>query len=208
MSRKGRPRRELILRLCPADVLVIDVGADHGQVAAALPRAIATERQPHLARTHGLRWVVADGLDPFREVECAVIAGMGARTIAGILARPPRPRVAVVHATDDPPLLRTLLAADGWRMDAEGLAPEAGRFAEVIRVVPGQEQATGPRLELGPRLLQSDDPLLVPHLTQLLGHYRHTLSQISQHAPDKAAVLTARIALIVAVLAARGAPVA
>ena len=139
-------------------------------MAAALG-AVATERQPHRSGRPDVRWVVADGLLPFRRVDAAIIAGMGWRTITRILAAVPSPPVAVLHAQDDPPALRTWLAGNGFRIEEERLAREARRFAEVLRVVPGREQATGLELFFGPRLLHSDDPLLEAHLTQLHGYY-------------------------------------
>lgn len=196
-------RRRLILSMIPTDRLVVDVGADHGYLAGALPRAIATERRPHLARAHGLRWVVADGLAPFRRVEVAVIAGMGAHTIAGILSRGPRPEVAVVHAPDDPVTLRILVARDGWRIDAEGLAPEAKRYAEVLRIVPGHEPATGLRLEHGPRLLEGDDPHLRPHLDREQRRYAH-LAQASASDAARSADFARRAAFLASELARRG----
>ncbi|MBN2800191.1 MAG: tRNA (adenine(22)-N(1))-methyltransferase TrmK [Deltaproteobacteria bacterium] len=182
---RRHPRLAAILELVPSGLLVIDVGADHGHISGALPRVITTERHPHQARRRGLRWVVADGLAPFREVPCAVIAGMGARTIEAILSRGPAPAVAVLHAPDDPPRLRRWLAANGWRIDAESLAPEARRYAEVLRVVPGEEPATGLTLAVGPRLLSEGHPLLEAHLTQLLGHHRSLAAATAGVAPDK-----------------------
>lgn len=153
------PRRDAILALVPSDRLVIDVGADHGYVASALG-AIATERMPHRAGSATRRWVIADGLRPFRQVEVAVIAGMGARTIRRILEAGPRPDVLVAHAQDDPPLLRRYLASSGWRIEAERLAPEARGYAQVVRATAGTERATDLYLHFGPRLLEGDDPHL------------------------------------------------
>ena len=185
MRREGRARRELIARLTPRDRgLIIDVGADHGHVAHSVG-AVATERMPNRRGRSDLRWVVADGLAPFRSVDVAVIAGMGAKTIAGILTRGPTPKVAVLHAPDDPPALRLWLASHGFRIMAEGLAPEARRFAEVIRVEPGVETATGLALELGPRLLEGGDPLLAEHLQQLSGWYTGIAQSTANRAPPK-----------------------
>jgi tRNA A22 N-methylase len=172
VNRAGRARRELIVAMTPrVEGVVVDVGADHGHVAHAIG-AIATERAPNRIGRRDVPWVVGDGLSMFRRVDVAVIAGMGALSIAGILERGPRPEVAVVvHAQDDPPVLRRWLAANGWRIEAEGLAPEAGRWAEVIRAVPGDETATGMTLDWGPRLLEGDDPHLAPHLAHLDQHF-------------------------------------
>lgn len=197
-------RRDVVLALVPRDQgWIVDVGADHAEVAAALG-AIATEREPHRARRHGVPWVVADGLRPFREVPVAVIAGMGARTILGILDAGPRPGVLVAHAQDDPELLRVGLAERGWRLDAEALAPEAQGFAAVVRARPGVEDATGLHLALGPRLRERGDP----HLRASLRHQRARWSQVEVDtrtaAPKVSADALARIAYLDAWLSELG----
>lgn len=205
MKRAGRPRRALIARLCPPGERIVDIGADHGHVAHAVG-AIATERAPHRRGRPDVPWVVADGLRPFRALDVAIIAGMGAHTIAGILAEAPPLGSAILHAPDDPPTLRCWLAAHGWRIDAEGLAPEARRFAEVIRAVPGRETATGTRLALGPRLLEGDDPHLGAHLRQLHGHYDGLVRAIGDHDPTKRDQARARRDLAASVIQRRGLP--
>jgi tRNA (adenine22-N1)-methyltransferase len=200
VKRRGRARREALVALVPpTDGLVVDVGADHGHVAAALG-AIASERLPGIPQRDDLPWVIADGLAPYRDVDVAVIAGMGARTIAGILERGPAPRVAVLHAQDDPPKLRQWLVANGWRIDAESLAPEAGRYAELVRAVRGEELATGEQLALGPRLLGDGHPLLVPHLRQILGHWVGIRDATEGHAPERHDLAARRVAAIEAAL--------
>lgn len=167
MSR-GRARLDAIIRLARTGPEPrIDVGADHGRVASALG-AIATEREPHRAGTVDGRWVVCDGLAPFRDVGTAVIAGMGARTIARILGSAPPVRCAVLHAQDDAEAIRVWLAGHGWRITDEALAPDGRGFAEILRVEPGAERATGLELAYGPRLLERGDPLLAVHLERAL----------------------------------------
>ena len=201
MSRPGQPRTDLVLSLIPPGRTVIDVGADHGYVAASVG-GIATERQPHRRGRVAVRWVVADGLAPFREVDCAVIAGMGAATIEGILDRGPRPAVAILHAPDDPQRLRRAIAARGYRIDAEGLAPEGNRYAEVLRVIPGVEPATGLPLEYGPLLLRAGDPWLVPHLAHHLAFHRDLAARVAIAAPDRAEDSTRRADFLEACLRA------
>ncbi|TVQ89631.1 MAG: hypothetical protein EA397_14770 [Deltaproteobacteria bacterium] len=185
MSRRGQARTDRILSLIPPSTLVIDVGADHGYVAAAVG-AIATERQPHRRGSVPVRWVIADGLSPFREVECAVIAGMGALSIQRILDQGPRPSIAILHAPDDPQRLRRTLAESGYRIDAECLAPEGNRYAEILRVVEGREHARGLWLEYGPLLLQSDDPFLRAHLEHHRSYHESIAKKLRQHAPERA----------------------
>ena len=195
MKRTGRARRELLVAMCPSAEFIVDVGADHGHVAHAVG-AIATERAPNRAGRGDVPWVIADGLKPFRRVPCAIIAGMGAETIARILQDGPRPDVAVLHAQDDPPRLRRLLAADDWRIEAEGLAPEAGRYAEVLRVVPGRETATGLWLDFGPVLLRGNAPHKPAHLAQLIGHYERLAHTTRHAAPAIHADMEARVVFL------------
>lgn len=152
------PRRAAILAMAHgAPAPVIDVGADHGHVAHALG-AIATERDPRRLGRPDVRWVVADGLRPFREVGTAIIAGMGAHTIIGILSAGPRPSRLILHAQDDPPTLRRWLAANGWRIDDEVMVPEGRGYAAILLANPGEETATGLHLHYGPRLLERWPP--------------------------------------------------
>ena len=200
MSRPGQARTDLILSLIPPGSLVIDVGADHGYVAASVG-GIATERQPHRRGRVGDRWVITDGLACFRSVDTAVIAGMGAKTIEGILTRGPRPRVAILHAPDDPQRLRSWLASAGFRIDAEGLAPEGSRFAEVIRVTQGNEPASGLRLAYGPLLLRDGDPLLTQHLAHHLAYNRQLAERLQDRAPERATPFRERADFLAAELA-------
>ncbi len=193
VSRMGRERSrfDLIASLVPEGCWpVVDVGADHGIVAEQV-NAIATERAPGRKSMKKLPWVIADGLKPFRNVQVAILTGMGARTIGRLLLEGARPTVAiVVHAPDDPILLRQTLARQGWKIDAEGLAREAGRFAEVIRAVPGEEPSTGCDLDFGPCLLVGDDPLLEEHLRQLRGYWSGLAKKTQHCAPIKAEKFT------------------
>ncbi len=183
---KGRPRREAILSLVPRGRLVVDVGCDHGHTSRAL-EAIGTERRRHRLPRYreGLRLVVADGLRCFSRVEVAVITGIGAHEIGRILSDGPTPEVAVLHAPDRPAALRRWCAANGWRIDAERLAPEGRRFAEVMRVVRGVEPSSGMELAFGPKL--RGDPLLPQHAAQLLGYWSGVLARVGPHSPAMAA---------------------
>ncbi len=182
---KGRARRDVIISLVPPGRTVVDVGCDHGHTARALG-AIGTERRTHrLPRYRDLRLVVADGLRCFRAVDVAIITGIGAWQIGRILSEGPRPAVAVVHAPDRPAWLRRWCADNGWRIDAERLAPEGRRYAEVMRVVPGVEPHTGLELAFGPFIVR--DPLVRQHAEQLLGYWTDFHRRVGPRNAEKGA---------------------
>ena len=197
-------RIRLLAELCPKIQPIVDIGADHGQVARATG-AIAVERMPHRIRgrrateadskhrfpvlesrptepggpgvNHEMgksanKWVVADGMTPFRHVGTAIIAGIGARTIIDIIEAGPRPKSLLLHTPDDPPVLRRYLASHGWHIDCERLAREGRRIAEVICASEGEERAEGLILDYGPRLLEQRDPLLIEHLDKLVARWQ------------------------------------
>lgn len=199
----GKARRDLIIAMCPRGGFIVDVGADHGHVAHALG-AIAVEREPQRIGRPDVPWVVGDGLSCFRDVDTAVIAGMGALTIAGILERGPAPKRAIVHAPDDPPTLRQRLDALGWRIVDERLAPEARRFAEVLHIEPGSNNAEGLWLELGPVLLRGDDPNLRAHLTHLARWYAGIAHATDGRADEKHVWAAQRAAFVRERLGERG----
>jgi len=160
-------RRDALAELVPTGLWpVVDVGADHGLLAERIG-AIATELRPNRRSQRAVPWVICDGLRPFRTVGCAVIAGMGWRTIARVLDDGPAPTVAVLHADDDPGALRRWLASHGWRIDAERLGAERQRVVCVVRAVRGVETATDLPLHFGPRLLDArSDPLLERYVSE------------------------------------------
>lgn len=191
-KRAGDARLERLFELAqPVRGVVVDVGSDHGRIAEGLlaraepgAQVISTERRSHrLSRDTRVPCVVADGLAPFRQVDLAVIAGMGPHAILGILSRGPRPARAVVHSPDRTDTLRQGLKDQGWRIDAEALAPEGRRFAEVLRIVPGDEPASGHLLWFGPRLWAGDDPLLADHVASVTAHWRRVATSAPEGSP-------------------------
>jgi tRNA (adenine22-N1)-methyltransferase len=187
--------------MVPAGRSVVDVGADHGHLAARLG-AIATEKKPHIPKNRAVPWVITDGLQAFRSVDVAIIAGMGARTIAAILDAGPQPAMVIAHSDDEPWTLRCWLAAHGWRIDAERLALQSGRFCELIRAVRGEESAEGVDLELGPRLLDGEDPLLQPWASASLQRWSH-LAKVSTADATRSEQFNARANRLSALCVAR-----
>jgi tRNA A22 N-methylase len=196
-------RLALLASMVPPAEVIVDVGAHHGHLAHAVG-ALAVEATPACVGRRDVDWIVADGLSALRRVDVAVLAGMGARTIARLIAEGTVPSVVVAHADDDPPLLRRLLTAAGWRVDAERLAGGDRRLAELVRFVPGHEPATGLWLEHGPLLLRSDDPLLPRHLRHQHDHFARLAETIARARPDAAGPAATRAAFFADRLRERG----
>ncbi len=207
MKRLGAARRAALARLAPTDApLLVDVGADHGHVAHAVG-GVATERRPNRLGRRDVPWVVADGLLPFREVPAAIIAGMGALTIEGILERGPLPTILVTHAPDDPRKLRRTLKRLGYRIVDETLAWEGRKYAEIIRAEQGDEPHEGLELEFGPVLLHGDEPHLQDHLTQLCRHQMTIARATADSAPEVHEATQRVVDFLSAQLTRRGWPV-
>lgn len=147
-------RLSLIAKMAPKGLRSVDIGCDHGHISAAL-NAVASEREPHrLPRRTDVPRVVADGLLGHKDVELAVLTGMGPKLILKIIDAGPLPREAIVHSPQHTHVLREGLAERGWRVHREGLAPENGRFAEVLHIRPGDAQGEGYLLAFGPSFFQ------------------------------------------------------
>jgi tRNA (adenine22-N1)-methyltransferase len=149
--------------LVPAGARVADVGSDHGWLPLALLAsgrarfAVATERTA--ARALGIRrppsgapWGnrfavrVGDGLAPLHRddrIETIVLAGLGGRKIARILEGPLPACVSlhclVLQPRTEAASLRAWLSTRGFRLSAETLVAERGRYHLTLRAIPGDD---------------------------------------------------------------------
>jgi tRNA (adenine22-N1)-methyltransferase len=131
---------------------VVDVGAGDGKLAAWLAarghRVFATENKPgplaevrRLLDPLGIECRLGEGLLPVQagEVEVAVIAGLGGRSIAAIVGASPvaaRLRALVLQPVQHLDTLRLELDRNGFRVESE-VAIEQGRHRYVaLRVLP------------------------------------------------------------------------
>jgi tRNA (adenine22-N1)-methyltransferase len=142
-----------VARLVPARSAVVDVGTGDGKLAAWLAaaghRLIATENKPgarlealRLLEPLGIECRLGDGLQPILpgEVDVAVIAGMGGRTIGRILAASPEVATSlqalilqpVQHADD----LLAGLRARGYRVSGGAEIEQRSRRYSALLVLP------------------------------------------------------------------------
>jgi len=170
-------RLELICKIAPRGLRTVDVGCDHGHVSKTLS-AVASEREPHrLPRRTDVPRVVANGLRGHKNVQLAILTGMGPQLILGILKAGPPPGEAIVHSPQHSHVLRMGLKQLGWRIHRQGLAPENGRFAEVMHIRPGKSPHDGYFLGFGADLLGH------PWAAQHAQHLRENWTRLAADAP-------------------------
>ncbi len=174
--------------MIPTGSRVADVGTGHGLLPRRLldrgraTHCIATEKTPELLRhvrrypaghrlAPALELRAGDGLEALRaadRVDVAVIAGLGGRSIAGMLARVPFPGRIVLQPQDNAAHLRRRLLAGGWAIIDEKAAFERGRYYEIMAAEPGQPSGLPDHpvlgfdelIAAGPWLVRSRDPLV------------------------------------------------
>jgi tRNA A22 N-methylase len=174
-------------RLLPEGGLLVEVGFDHGKILfgalaarpdarglgiEVLPEADHPRIPPELAAR--CRLVTGDGLDlladtPEAASTVVIMAGLGARSIAALLARHPtlvtRLCAVVLCPTFLEAELRPALRVLGLGLADERLAFDRDRYYEVItaraaHLVPASASDLDPMLAAwGPRLFDQRDPL-------------------------------------------------
>lgn len=187
------PRLLTIADSVPAGACLCDVGTDHGYIPIYLCRkkkikkALAMDIRPgplsraeENIRLYGLEEHVktrlSDGLCALSagEADTAVIAGMGGLLIAEILeAQPFLLDCYVLQPMTAAAELRQYLAEHGYQICHERLAREEEKIYTVMTVRPGQGEKTEPvYYQVGKRLMENRDPLVLDLIDLLLQKYR------------------------------------
>lgn len=144
---------------------VADIGCDHARVAMWLAengvgRVIAMDvKQGPLdiakanIKANNMENIISvrlsDGMDALNagEVECAVLAGMGGALITQILSRGADKLVQGIHLILQPQSevhkVRQFILQNGYRICAERMLIEDGKFYNVIKAVPNHEECYG-----------------------------------------------------------------
>lgn len=188
----------------PQGAKLLDVGSDHGYLpiyllqAGLISSAIAGEvvqgpYQSALANVaeagldKQIQVRLADGLEalePSDEVTTLAICGMGGRLIADILAAGEdklsgleRLVLQPNNREDD---VRAWLSDHGFRIKAEKVMSEKGKFYEIIVAQPGQEILNDFQQRFGPRHLEVKSPGFMAKWQRELGKLEGALRKIPQ----------------------------
>lgn len=204
---KLTPRLQTIADSVPNGCIVADVGTDHGYLPVYLveekisPYVIAgdvnekpLEKARELVYSLKLQEKISvrlgDGLHILEEddrVEVIILAGMGGKTICGILEHQSvstaEIKLLILQPMVDISMVRRWLGENGFIITDEKITREGKHFYEIILAEPGTgEQLDDVQLELGPRLLEKkvNDPNFRGFLEHKLRKYKIILENLKR----------------------------
>ena len=200
-SKPLSPRLLAAAELVPVCGVLADIGTDHGLLPiwlagrgrAGLVYACDIGRGPldsarRNIRAAGLqdrvRCLLSDGFANCpRDLDCAVIAGMGGETIQHILAEAPwltdRDRILILQPQTKLPELLAWLPDGGWALETARLVRDSERLYIVLRCHPGESAPLSPAERYAPPQLVGD-PLLGGWLDGILRGKRRAAAGLRQ----------------------------
>jgi tRNA (adenine22-N1)-methyltransferase len=213
------PRLAKIVDLLILPSRVIDVGTDHGYLPiyiaenTASSKIIASDynKQPcEAALNHIQQAGVEDkvevrqgsGLSVLNrgEVDQVVIAGMGSRTIIGILEADYDLAQSLERLVLQPMAgsssLRKWLVDNNFKIIDEALVKEEDKLYQIIVAQPGKMEVKDDfELKIGPILLKKNDELLEDYFNELKDEWQKIINKIAENSPDnqKIEILKRRI---------------
>ena len=164
-----------------------DIGTDHGFVpiwlvkSGIIPSAIAMDinrgplerAQEHIAQAGLDRFIqtrLSDGLAGLGEGEAdsILIAGMGGALTVRILEKDPPSDLGAAELILQPQSeigkVREYLCTSGWKIDAEDMVLEEGKYYPMMHCIRGEMTLTLEEAEFGPCLIASGNPVLMKYL--------------------------------------------
>ena len=217
-------RLELVASFVPQGSILLDVGSDHaylpidlverGQIEGAIAGEVVEGPYQSAVKNveaHGLKEKIqvrlANGLAAFEEedqVTVITIAGMGGRLIATILeegldklSNIQRLILQPNNREDD---LRIWLQDHGFRIVAESILEEAGKFYEILVVEAGKMELSASDVRFGPFLSKEVSPVFVQKWQKEATKLEFALSQIPEKNLAERQILADKIQAIKEVL--------
>ena len=213
-------RLELVASFVPQGSILLDVGSDHaylpielverGQIEAAIAGEVVEGPYQSAVKNveaHDLKEKIqvrlANGLAAFEEadqVSVITIAGMGGRLIATILeegldklSNIQRLILQPNNREDD---LRIWLQDHDFRIVAESILEEAGKFYEILVVEAGQMKLSASDIRFGPFLSKEVSPVFVQKWQKEATKLEFALSQIPEKNLEERQILADKIQAI------------
>ncbi|MCI6093406.1 class I SAM-dependent methyltransferase [bacterium] len=181
-------RLKAVAELVTPGMRLADVGTDHGYIpiylteAGVIPSAIAMdinkgplERAKEHIREHGLEGKIqtrlSDGLKNLQmnEADCMIAAGMGGGLVIRILSEERDTagslKELILQPQSEIDSVRKYLTEEGYRIVAENMVYEDGKYYPMMKAVPcmagaGEIPYSEEELEFGRVLLQQAHPVL------------------------------------------------
>lgn len=180
-------RLNAVKEYLPHSMVIADIGADRGELSLCLleegiaKKVILTDISAKSLERARLLFAgkveanqavfrVGDGLTVLSpgEVDYAVFAGMGGRTINAILKKSPAVvgsfKGMVIQAMGNSDKVRAYLLQTGFAIQSETLVLEEGQYYTIIHTQPGRQKLSPVEIFAGPCLLAKSDPLLKVYL--------------------------------------------
>lgn len=178
MNQKISKRLERVAQFVPQDARLVDVGSDHAYLPlflvekGVIGHAIAGEvvqgpYQSALQNVEASHYKdqievrLANGLAAFEEedrITTITIAGMGGRLIADILEagkeKLPQIERLILQPNNREDDVRAWLEEHDFKLVAESMVEEHGKFYEILVAEPGAQKLTALERRFGPYLLQ------------------------------------------------------
>lgn len=194
-------RLSTVKQYIPHSSVVADIGCDRGELSMALlregiadkvilidisPQSLHRAEQFFEDTEEYAKAVfrVGDGvrvLAPY-EAEYTVFAGMGGLTICDILQKGADVistlKGMVLQAQGNSDKVRKLLAETGFRLEAESMVKEDGKYYTVLFAVPGTMALDETELFAGPFLLKSRDSVLKAYFNEEKEKSRRILAEL------------------------------
>jgi len=178
-------RLETVCSLIEKCGVFADVGCDHGLVTKfALDNKLADriyatdvsesslfKAKRLIGEGNGVIFCHGDGIKPILSlgdrVDTAVICGMGAKTIMGILAEDDEIPTLILGAQKNAPELRDFLIGRGYRLEFDSMVFDRGKFYDIIKAKKGEEAITEIQRRFG-KFYKVKNPHLLEYLKWLL----------------------------------------
>ena len=197
------------LSFVPECDCMVDIGSDHGYASiyavqnGIAKKVIATDISvPSLAKTKkivsefslesNIECRAGNGFEVLAKGEASVafIAGMGAELIADIIecsddvARSFDCMVLQPMNSAEP--LRRRITNIGYRIDAEGIVLENGKFYQILKCSRGECTLSDIECELGTYVFKEHIPLATEYIEHMINHYAKILEYVGENDTEQA----------------------
>lgn len=203
-------RLQAVAEMVTPGMRLADVGTDHGYIPiyltqqGVIPSAIAMDinkgplakAKEHIEEmgladkietrlSDGLRLVSAD------EVDSMITAGMGGGLVIHILSDQEETakglKELILQPQSEIAKVRAYLNENGYRIVAENMVYEDGKYYPMMKVVVGEAEAySEEELEYGKYLLREKHPILHQYLNWEIAHHKEIIETLKKQDSDKA----------------------